>query len=528
MAGTLLFGGAAMLSEVCGRDWDIAVIGAGLGGGTAGRRLVEMGFSVLFLEKGPFAEKEISDPATNRSALERQFWEPVIHGEINEQHYRFENTIGSGVGGSSLFYAATLERPERSDIEDSEERPHPTGGWPVAYDDFIPYFAKVERRFFVRGTDDPLGAHSSTLLPPTPLRQADTLMFDAFKHNGLHPYQVHVALRDAEGCLHCFGRTCPRSCKMDGRTAGVLPALAAGDCAVLDRCTVLALRGEPSRITHLDVERGGEHATIRAKRYILAAGGFGSPKLLLASASNYWPAGCGNSSGLVGRNLMFHLLESIAIWPGRRVAPSGPSKALTLRDLYYNDGKRYGVLQSSGLDAGYEEVLHAFRQKYAGSLVGPEGALRKIANLPVWLAVTYLGVAKVYRAIIEDLPYECNRVQYDPSDSSKISFKYTVHQELRDRRQDFRDMMTSRLKLPMMFLTGDIELDLSHTCGTLRFGSDANRSVLNSNCRMHDLVNLYVADASFMPTSCGVNPSLLTAANAMRVADAVGADLKVG
>jgi choline dehydrogenase-like flavoprotein len=207
------------------------------------------------------------------------------------------------------------------------------------------------------------------------------------------------------------------------------------------------------------------------------------------------------------------------------VPPSGPSKALTLRDFYYGDGKRFGVLQSAGLDAGYGEVLHAVRQRHAGSLIGPNGLLLRLANLPVWFAIAMMGTAKVYRAIIEDLPYETNKVVLDESDPTRICFHYTVFDELRKRRLEFRTMLQRRLKLPVMFLTGDIELDLSHACGTLRFGDDPRSSVLNSNCRFHDIDNLYAADASFMPTSCGVNPGLLIAANAIRVADAVAVSL---
>lgn len=515
-----------MLSEILQRDWDVAIIGAGLGGGVAGRRLAERGLSVLFIEQGPFAEQRVLDRSADRAAVDRQFWGKPIHARIDGQDHVFDETIGIGVGGSSLLYAASFERPERWDVEDSAERPHPTGGWPVGYDAFIPYFAEVERQFFVHGTPDPLASEASTLLPPAPLRRVDAVMAEAFLRSGLHPYQVHQALRDTEQCQNCFGRVCSRGCKMDGRTAGVLPALATGNCVVLDQCTVLALRGEADQITHLEVECRGQRAPIRAKRYVLAGGGFGSPQLLMASTSQSWPNGCGNSSGLVGRNLMFHLLESIAIWPGKRLASSGPSKALTIRDLYYCNDRRYGLLQSAGLDAGYREILHALRTHFAGSIIGPDGWLRKIMNVPVWLAMLFLGTAKVYRAIIEDLPYRENRVVFNPDDPSQLAFDYTVHAELKDRQLEFRSLLKVRLNLPVMALTAGLALDLSHACGTLRFGTDPASSVLNAECRFHDIVNLYAADASFMPTSCGVNPGLLIAANAMRVADAIHADLK--
>ena len=70
------------------------------------------------------------------------------------------------------------------------------------------------------------------------------------------------------------------------------------------------------------------------------------------------------------------------------------------------------------------------------------------------------------------------------------------------------------------------QLNFAHPCGTLRFGDDPRTSVLDPDCRMHGIENLYVADSSFMPTSNGVNPSLTIAANALRVADAVAAGLR--
>jgi choline dehydrogenase-like flavoprotein len=516
-----------MLADVLQRDWDVVIVGAGLGGGTAGRRLAELGLSVLFLEKGPFEDRLVRDEDADRDALDRRFWGEPLHCKIDGQELLLEHAIGIGVGGSSLLYAASFERPELSDVEDTPDRPHPTGGWPVSFSTFLPYFAEAERRFFVRGTQDPLSSHDGDLLAPNPLMGVDAVMSETFRRRGMHPYQVHQALRDIDGCANCFGRTCARGCKMDGRTAGVLPALATGDCAILDYCEVVALHGRSDSVTHLEVAHKGERATLRAKRYVLAGGGFGSPQLLMASRSEYWPDGCGNRSGLVGRNLMFHLLESIAIWPGKRLRPTGPSKAMTLRDLYHFDGKRFGLLQSAGLDAGYGEVVQVLRERFEGSLFGSNGFLRRLVNLPVWLAMAFLGVGKVYRAIIEDLPYPENRVVYDPQNPSRSSFEYTVYPELKARQLEFRQLLRERLRLPIMFLTSGVDLDLSHACGTLRFGTDPETSVLTPECRLHDIDNVYVADACFMPTSCGVNPGLLIAANALRVADAVHASVKV-
>jgi choline dehydrogenase-like flavoprotein len=60
---------------------------------------------------------------------------------------------------------------------------------------------------------------------------------------------------------------------------------------------------------------------------------------------------------------------------------------------------------------------------------------------------------------------------------------------------------------------------VAHQCGTLRFGTDPARSVLDVDCRSHELDNLYVVDGSFFPSSAAVNPALTIMANALRVGD---------
>ena len=77
--------------------------------------------------------------------------------------------------------------------------------------------------------------------------------------------------------------------------------------------------------------------------------------------------------------------------------------------------------------------------------------------------------------------------------------------------------------LPMTF---KITLNYGHPCGTCKMGTDPETSVLNENCRSHDIENLYVVDGSFMPTSGGTNPSLTIAANSLRVAEAVKIQLE--
>ena len=73
-----------------------------------------------------------------------------------------------------------------------------------------------------------------------------------------------------------------------------------------------------------------------------------------------------------------------------------------------------------------------------------------------------------------------------------------------------------------LYLGKDIPIGgTAHQAGTLRFGMDAATSVLDTDCKAHELDNLYVTDASFFPSIGAVNPTLTIIANALRVADKI-------
>ena len=307
---------------------------------------------------------------------------------------------------------------------------------------------------------------------------------------------------------------------MDGRSAGVEPARATGRAAVLDGCEVLALRGGPGGITHLEARKDGQIIHLTAGQFVLAAGALGSPRLLMASASEAWPNGCGNATGLVGRNLMFHLNERVAIWPERRADFTGPINTISIRDFYVQDGMRFGHLQSMGMSANYGTILHTLRERFDQSRLAPVRPLRSLLRLPAMAAARLFGSARIFVGILEDLPYLQNRVVFDASHPERVSFEYQVMPELLERRRAFRAAIKAGLgDTRSFFLDIDPDLNSAHACGTLPFGTDPATSVLDPDCRVHGIDNLHVADASFMPTSTGINPSLTIAANALRVAD---------
>ena len=365
--------------------WDVIIIGTGIGGGTAGRALAEAGLRVLFLEQGPQGyraeETRLDDALADPVARAiRGFWPEPVAVRLDGRDATLFAPLGAGVGGTSVFYAATLERPAPHDLDDSAERPHPTGGWPVSHADLLPWLQRAEALYHVTGQQDPLDPGPP--LPPGPAPDAgDAALMARLAHRGLHPYRLHAALANLPGCAQCLGRKCPRACKMDGRSAGVEPALATGRAALMDRTRVLRIVTDGARATGVEVTRDGITQTLNAARIVLAAGALTSPRLMAAS---------GLGGPTAGRNLMFHLNEIFALWPGRG-APAGPSKAVGFRDLYHAQGRRLGMVQAMGVEVGQGEILHVLRQRAARHGWGRSRILREGLRLPALLAESALG-----------------------------------------------------------------------------------------------------------------------------------------
>nr|WP_111299605.1 GMC family oxidoreductase [Paracoccus saliphilus] len=522
------------MSELLHKTWDVIIVGAGLGGGVCGRVLAEAGLSVLFVEKGPATPRQAqnSQECHYSDPFARQMfgcWPQPVEATVNGATNVAWGAQGVGVGGTSAFYAAALEQPERHDFEPVAGMPHPTGGWPIGFDEFAPWYDQARQIMAVNGTQDPLGKPVAALATPLPLAPRDEALGRALAGAGLHPYRAHLGIRQLEGCMECIGRKCPRDCKMDGRTAGVLPALATGRAAVLEGAEVVALDGHAGSVTGLTVELQGTRYQLHARAYVLAAGSLSSPRLLLASVNEAWPQGCANSSGLVGRGLMFHINERIAIWPPRNAPHStpGPLKTFSMRDLYRHDQDRMGLLQSLGLPADYGNILYVLHQHYEASPLRRARIGREFLRIPAMVAARLLGEAQVFAGILEDLPDDNNHVSYDPARPDTIIYDYRMSPDLLERRKRFRRLLKQRLTgLRSLWLNHSPELNVAHPCGTLRFSTDPARGVLDRNCKVHDLDNLYVADSSFMPSSTGVNPGLTIVANALRVGEVLSRRLR--
>jgi choline dehydrogenase-like flavoprotein len=516
--------------------WDVIVIGTGMGGSTAGYELARRGRRVLFLEKGKMLHGETEDfgelpPGADDAVIEARLrvgrWPVPLQGKTTFGETAFIAPLGCGTGGSTSLYGAQLERFTSADFEpkahfrDVRDANLPER-WPLAYDDLVPYYRLAEALYRVRGTQDPLNPDPKALLrDPPPMSPRDQVFYDSFRALGLHPYRSHVGFDYSLGCRECLD-LCLRGCKSDAAAVCLMPALTSHGARILPECEVLELVADRSRVNAVRARWKGEEITVSAKVIVLAAGSWMTPVLLLNSQSPAWPDGLANRSRQVGRNLMLHTSDFLAIDPRTSYPDNGPSRTLALNDFYVDDGAKLGTLQSLGLPG----VLNApFILSYLASVEEKSPRWwRKFAHpfLPLVAQAMprLLRRASMFVTIVEDLPYQDNRVYPDTTALTGMRFAYRYTPELRKRNLRLRKRLADTLspKHRVHVVTGGHNnINYGHVCGTCRFGEDGATSVLDVSNRAHDLDNLYVVDASFFPSSGGTNPSLTVAANALRV-----------
>jgi choline dehydrogenase-like flavoprotein len=513
-------------------NWDVIIIGSGMGGCSAAYQLAHHGRKVLILEKGLATFSQYKGVEASEEDPDERLncghWPTQLTAVVDKKRSNIWAPLGCGAGGSSLLYAAALQRLESIDFAEQKLPQGTTIEWPFSYQELAPYYEQAEKLFFVCGANDPLStAESQSLRQPPAMCEADQHFFRQFQLAGLHPYRLHAGIKYEDSCKECGGHICPINCKLDANNACLQPAFKTGNVFFVGQVEVQGLSADKIQVNGVTLkDNTGCLHELSARIFIAAAGAFFTPVILQNSKNSDWPDGLANKSGMVGRNLMFHESSFIAFWPKGKFSRAGANKTIALRDYYSIDGKKYGEFQSTGILASYGSFLYALRMLFDQSMLRRFKLLRQFLRIPAYIAAKLYGDATVFATIVEDYPYWENRIVADKSTASGMRFEYHIHQELKDRARGFEDAICKRIatlkKLPM----SPVSLNYGHPCGTCKAGNDPENSVVDRNCKTHDLENLYVADATFMPTSGGTNPSLTIAANALRVADKVNEQLQ--
>ena len=498
------------------QSYDIIIIGAGAGGGMLASYLAPSGKKILILERGTWLLREKSNWDVNAV---------MVHG-VYENADQWINKVGDpyhsnahyNVGGNSKFWGAALFRFRERDFEEIR---HPDGvspEWPLKYADFEPYYNKVEKRYQVHGLrgEDPTAPPMREDYPFPPISHEPRMqeIADALAKEGFHPFHLPTAIRLNElephnseciRCNTCDGFPCLVSAKADGELNGIRPALAHSNVTLQTGGYVSRLLTSASgrEISGVETIIEGTSIIFKSDIVVVSCGAINSAALLLRSADEKHPSGLANSSDQVGRNYMYHLL-GFMVAVSKNANPTTFEKTLGLNDFYWGE-KDYpypmGNIQTTGKVLP-EMLAAALKQPMKGQSFD-----EMAAHSTDWWFMT------------EDLPDPNNRISWE-KDTVKISYTENNRTTFDRFRARWVEILKSIDACDHIAL--DIKVDINnvaHQCGTCRFGTDPKTSVLDLNCRTHDVDNLYVVDSSFYPSSAALNPTNTLLANALRVGD---------
>lgn len=528
---------------------DFVIVGSGAAGGVLARELSVAGFRVVVLEQGPyrksadfthdevgvFFENELmggtTDPQTFRYAENEQ-----AQVQLNPPAALYARTVG----GSSTHFSGNYWRLRPLDFKEHSRLGDIVGtgfaDWPVSYEELEPYYTRVDWEIGVSGAPGPFDPPRSRPYPVPPLpRKSSGVLFDrGAKKLGLttQPAPKAILSKPHNGraaCIHCgfclaFG--CEVGAKSSTLVTMIPQAEATGRCEIRADSTVARLEtdasGRVSRVVYFD-SAGNQHAQ-EAHAVILAANGVETPRLLFLSATSSQPDGLANSSGLVGKYLMFN---DHSVTHGWFEEPLNEYKSVQCTriamDFYDTDPQR-GFYGGGVLDA--RPFLNSYPIAFAMSGIDPQ--------LPQW--------GREYKQLLEQnftrnmtiignttsLPQLSNNVTLDPEKNDGFG-RPLARITYRDHPDDHATASFLQQQALAIFdaagatrAWGEPVRDQrlgAHLLGTCRMGDDPASSVVDRYHRSHDVENLFICDGSSFVTSGRGQPTMTIQALAFRAAE---------
>jgi choline dehydrogenase-like flavoprotein len=517
--------------------YDVIVIGSGAGGGTLAHRLAATGKQILILERGDYLPRERDNWDSSAVFVRGKYRAPEFW--LDKDGHEFPPEVNYYVGGNTKFYGAALFRLRPEDFGELRHSGGISPAWPISYDDLEPYYCEAEQLYLVHGRhgEDPTAGKASKDYPFGPVEHEPRIqqLSDDLEKQGLHPFHLPIGVNLTQTetgaathesvCIRCNrvdGFPCLVNAKSDAQVMCVDPALRHPNVHLSTNACVERLDADGGAVTAVVVRLGdGSTARYSADVVVVSCGAVNSAALLLRSANDAHPDGLANSSGQVGRNYMRH--NNLALMAvSKEPNPTRFQKTLAVNDWYLgSDDWEFPLGGIQMLGKSDDEQVRGNAPRWAGK-VSPDMPFAVLAHHAVdfWLCG-------------EDLPRPDNRVTLEPDGQIRLTLDEDNNVEGLNRlRHKLQGMLGDLGMHQHHLLDHSIYLHkgmpigaTAHQAGTVRFGTDPKESVLDVNCKAHDLDNLYVVDTSFFPSIGAVNPSLTAIANALRVGDHIAARL---
>jgi choline dehydrogenase-like flavoprotein len=527
---------------------DFVIVGSGAAGGVLAKELATNGFSVVVLEQGPWRQS---------GDFHHDEYNNIIHGAMFPPPREFPQTFrkspddtatvpdgpppllyAQGVGGSSVHFSGNFWRFRPVDFTERSLLGPISGtgfaDWPITYEELEPYYTKVDWQIGVSGAPSPNDPPRSRPypMPPMPIKSSGALLEIGARKLGLHAQPAPLAInsqaydgRAACGhCGFCILHGCEFGAKSSTLVTMIPKAVASGNCEIRTESTVIRVdadaSGRATGVTYLDASGAEQRQAARA--VVLAANGAETPRLLLLSASPQFPDGLANSSGLVGRFMMWNShADAFGVFEHPLNEYKSVQATRIIHDFYDSDPRR-GFYGGGGLDGRL--------------LFGP--LLYSLSDFPSdepqWGAAYKQALARYYTRSMQiaaagtSLPLESNTVTLDPDlkdrwGRASMRATYRDHPDdvanvafLQDRARELLDAAGAQKVWGPD--AGESTLGV-HLLGTARMGNDPRTSVVDRYHRSHDVPNLFICDGSSFVTSGRGQPTMTIQALAFRAAD---------
>ena len=523
---------------------DIIIVGSGVAGALVANELAAAGRDVLVLEAGPRLPRWQTVERFRNQADKSDFMAPypaapwAPHPQYGENRndylilrgsHRFESRYIRAVGGTTWHWAASCWRFLPSDFK--LKSLYGVGrDWPLEYSDLEPWYQRAELALGVWGpADEDLGSPRDTPYPMAPLPLSyneSTVKRRMNSHNPDWKVVTEPVARNSrpyDGRPTCCGNNnCMPICPIGAMYNGIVHVekAEANGAEVVDSAVVNRIIAGGDRIQAVEYkDAAGESHRVRGNTFVLAANGIETPKLMLLSPSFAHERGIGNSSDMVGRNLMDHPGTGVQfyadedLWPGR--GPQEMTSAVGFRDGDFRSryaGKKLHLSNLSAVDRAAREVL---AQGFAGDIPALNQQIRTRAARFV-----------AFNSFHEILPRPQNRIvpsatEKDAAGIPRPQITYHIDDYVKESAAHTREVYGD-----IAALMGGTEVTFAddfapnnHITGSTIMGARAEDSVVDRDCRTFDHPNLYIAGSSVMPTVGTVNVTLTIAALALRLAD---------